>query len=161
MCDNLYCAVTKQESYVKTCTSCGKVKSFDEFQKRYSSHDFLTASCRECLHERDRARYKKEREQRLAKHKEYMATEGGKIASARSSLKWKENNAVKRAAHVILGNAVRNGRVTKAPCFVCGSEKAVAHHPSYDLPLDVVWLCHDHHAQLHVAHRMKLNDSKD
>lgn len=161
MCDNLYCVATKHGHYVKTCTSCGKIKGFDEFQKRYSSRDFLTASCRECLHERDRARYKKEREQRSVKHKEYMATEGGKISHARSSLKWKENNAVKRAAHVILRNAIRNGRVTKEPCFVCGSEETVAHHPSYDLPLDVVWLCQAHHVQLHVAHRMELKDCND
>jgi hypothetical protein len=52
----------------------------------------------------------------------------------------KANNAVT--------NAVRDGRLKKLPCLVCG-EKAVGHHPDYSRPLDVVWLCQAHHKQAH------------
>jgi len=48
-----------------------------------------------------------------------------------------------------LSNAVKNGKVIKQPCFVCGEEKTEGHHPCYSLPLDVVWLCKSHHQQLH------------
>ena len=66
--------------------------------------------------------------------------------------KWKQRNRVKRAAHVILGNAVRSGKIVPQPCWVCG-EKAEAHHPDYDQPLSVVWLCPSHHKQTHALTR--------
>ena len=80
--------------------------------------------------------------------KAYKKTEEGKAAHARAVKAWKEKNALRRAAQVILGNAVRDGRITPLPCFVCG-EKAEAHHPNYDSPLDVVWLCPTHHKETH------------
>jgi hypothetical protein len=46
-------------------------------------------------------------------------------------------------------SALRNGTLTKLPCFICGNEKVEGHHPDYDAPLDVVWLCRSHHMQLH------------
>lgn len=61
---------------------------------------------------------------------------------------WKLKHPKRRAAQVALGNALRDGRVEKFPCMVCG-EKSEAHHPDYDRPLDVVWLCPPHHKQAH------------
>lgn len=61
---------------------------------------------------------------------------------------WKKSNPERRAANVKVGNAVRDGRLRKQPCWVCGA-KAVAHHPDYSRPLDVVWLCQPHHKQTH------------
>jgi len=53
-----------------------------------------------------------------------------------------------------VGRAKREGRLVPQPCMVCGDENVHAHHHNgYDLlnPLDVVWLCPEHH---HAAHRM-------
>lgn len=79
----------------------------------------------------------------------YMQTSEGKASHNKSSQKWREFNALKRAAHVIVGNAIRKGIITKLPCFVCG-RKAEAHHPDYDRPLDVIWLCPKHHKEAHL-----------
>jgi hypothetical protein len=65
---------------------------------------------------------------------------------------WKVQHPKRRAAQVALGNALRDGRVEKFPCMVCG-EKSEAHHPDYDRPLDVVWLCPPHHKQAHALAR--------
>jgi hypothetical protein len=54
----------------------------------------------------------------------------------------------RKAANNAVSNAVRDGRLQRQPCWVCG-EKAVAHHPDYSAPLDVVWLCQAHHKQTH------------
>jgi hypothetical protein len=70
--------------------------------------------------------------------------------------KWRTDYPNRRAANVALGNAIRNGRVKKQPCWVCGG-KAVAHHPDYSRPLDVVWLCQPHHKQ---AHALVANDEQ-
>lgn len=133
---------------MKTCSTCGTEKSKEEFQKRNASVDGLTASCRECLKERDATRYTKEREVRLSRSKAYLGTPEGKAAHRRATEKWREQNKLRRAAHVILGNALKYKTITRQPCWVCG-EKAEAHHPDYGRPLDVVWLCKKHHQEVH------------
>ncbi len=75
----------------------------------------------------------------------------------RTPEKRRAKNAAKRAAHpeqvkagMAVMHALASGRLVKLPCWVCGSEENIeGHHPSYDLPLDVVWLCRTHHKQLH------------
>jgi hypothetical protein len=39
--------------------------------------------------------------------------------------------------------------LSRQPCSICGAERAEAHHPDYSKPLDVVWLCKPHHAEVH------------
>jgi len=133
---------------MKKCSCCEQSKPFSEYQVRKASQDGFTSSCKSCLKSRDAIRYVKEREYRSLRRKEYMSTPEGKAAHSRATTAWKDKNAVRRAAHVILGNAVKNGKIKKQPCWVCG-EKAVAHHPDYDRPLDVVWLCQHHHKKTH------------
>lgn len=101
---------------------------------------------------RDRSRYLKEKDYRAERHKAYMQTEDGKKSHAAACARWKERNKLRRAAHVILGNAVRSGRVQKLPCWICGSEHVEGHHPDYDAPLSVVWLCAVHHKEIHLKH---------
>lgn len=45
--------------------------------------------------------------------------------------------------------AMRTGRLNRQPCERCGSLKAEAHHPDYDKPLDVKWLCRKCHSEEH------------
>lgn len=58
----------------------------------------------------------------------------------------------KHLARKNLQMAVKRGKVIPLPCFMCG-EKAEAHHPDYDRPRDVVWLCSVHHAEVHSERR--------
>ena len=54
------------------------------------------------------------------------------------------------AASQIIHLMTKHGWMTKAPCVKCGStEFPEAHHPSYDRPLDVIWLCRPHHHAIH------------
>lgn len=46
-------------------------------------------------------------------------------------------------------NALRSGRLTKRPCWICGDDRSEAHHPDYSRPLDVEWLCRKHHRAAH------------
>jgi len=45
--------------------------------------------------------------------------------------------------------AIRNGKLKKEPCEVCGSLQVYAHHDDYAKPLEVRWLCRKHHREVH------------
>lgn len=66
----------------------------------------------------------------------------------REYYKKEENNKVRRARNK-LNYAIRKGRVEKENCEVCGSEKVEGHHENYDKPLEVRWLCREHHRVIH------------
>jgi hypothetical protein len=53
---------------------------------------------------------------------------------------------------------VKNGMITKHPCYICGDIEAEAHHIQYDDPENVVWLCHKHHMNLHSQLRTQKDD---
>ena len=147
---------------MKKCTCCGQLLPHDCFQVRKASKDGLTASCKTCLKERDAKRYLREREARIERHKLYVSTDRGRQAHAKAVQRWRANNADRRAAQVILGNAVRDGRVIRWPvCAIPECDKSPeAHHPDYGQPLQVVWLCAAHHKQAHALTRAAGNDAK-
>lgn len=44
---------------------------------------------------------------------------------------------------------LRRGLIQKMPCITCGNENAEKHHPDYDKPLQIVWLCKVCHIKHH------------
>lgn len=65
----------------------------------------------------------------------------------RYGLARKDDKKVK--ARKKLKDAVYAGKVKKFPCVICGDKKVHGHHPDYDYPFYVVWLCRKHHIALH------------
>ena len=69
--------------------------------------------------------------------------------------RWRENNPKADWAHKALQSALNRGLIVRGPCEVCGAvngENGVivdSHHPNYDHPLEVVFLCRAHHKQVH------------
>lgn len=63
----------------------------------------------------------------------------------------------KRSVHIITGNAIRDGRLTKLACEICGNTAVEEHHCDYNEPLEVLWLCPIHHEQWHKANGPGLN----
>lgn len=66
---------------------------------------------------------------------------------------WRKRHPKRYWAHLALNNALRMGIIEREPCEVCGAEKVDGHHPDYNRPLDVRWLCRRHHSQLHAKQR--------
>jgi uncharacterized protein YgiM (DUF1202 family) len=79
----------------------------------------------------------------------YRKTNEWKDSNLRATKKWSSLNSDKVKAHRKVQNSIRRGKLNKGRCEVCGSEKAHAHHEDYSKPLEVIWLCHDHHTKLH------------
>lgn len=44
---------------------------------------------------------------------------------------------------------IRRGVLMRQPCRDCGAEKVQPHHPDYNDPRNVVWLCSRCHRELH------------
>lgn len=75
-----------------------------------------------------------------------------------------ENEKKKRIkARSDLNHAVRDGHVLKLPCRDCNCEVVEAHHPNYDKPFDVIWLCKKCHWEEHrrVYEHPELLESKE
>jgi hypothetical protein len=49
--------------------------------------------------------------------------------------------------------AINKGIIVKQKCSVCGKDKTQAHHTDYSDPLNIVWLCSEHHAEVHSGHK--------
>jgi hypothetical protein len=97
---------------------------------------------------------------RVAAREAYAQTPEGKRRGAAAKRRYTERNPVKRAAVNAVNNAIRDGRLTRQPCEVCGA-KAQAHHDDYSKPLDVRWLCATHHAEWHRNNTPKCPDQSE
>lgn len=95
----------------------------------------------------DRARYLRDKEKRRAAMDAYVRANRAKINAIAKA--WAERNPEKRRAHVILGDAVKAGKIVRQPCEVCGATGRVhGHHDDYSKPLEVRWLCPAHHGEM-------------
>jgi hypothetical protein len=61
----------------------------------------------------------------------------------------------KAAARALTKHGLAAGTITPAPCEICGNPKSEAHHVDYDRPLDVKWLCRQHHMAIHQKMRLQ------
>ena len=47
-------------------------------------------------------------------------------------------------------NYIKQGILIKDTCKVCGTNENVeAHHEDYSKPLEIIWLCRNHHREHH------------
>ena len=60
-----------------------------------------------------------------------------------------QENHKKNLARQTVRNAIRDGKLIKKECEICGDPNSEAHHIDYDKPLDVTWLCRRHHLEQH------------
>lgn len=128
-----------------TCKECVKARSR---KNRLDNIERVTA------YEKSRATDPKRVEARRA----YQQTEVGKAAGTKAKQKYIELNPKKRSVHITTGNAIRDGKLMKGSCEVClTNENIVAHHCDYDKPLDVMWLCAQHHSDWHDKNGEALN----
>lgn len=148
---------------MKSCKKCGEIKPLSEFNANRRMADGHLNTCKICasamvkryrqenlekLRIRDRIRYDtdpkireriKQREQSIPPEQKY----------ARNSVRGKQfrkQHPDKDKAHRTVNNAIRDGKLERQPCEVCGTTFDVeAHHEDYSKPLNVRWLCTQHH----------------
>jgi len=146
---------------MKKCTRCGLNKPVSDFGRHKSGKDGIRSRCKQCEVKANREyRSTAKGRERLM---EYRNQDHVRESARRSYDKWvrtdhgrRTKSAVesrysdKRYARNVVAHALRVGLIDRQPCFICG-EKAQAHHPDYSRPLDVTWLCPEHHKAAHRA----------
>lgn len=102
-------------------------------------------------HYREYDRERANRPDRVEARKAYAQTEQGRQASNRAKKAYAERHPMRRAAHVITSNAIRDGKLVSPQVYEsCGStHKIEAHHDDYTQPLAVRWFCEPCHKEWH------------
>jgi len=79
----------------------------------------------------------------------WLKTEKGKALRGLSYKRYCDKNKHKRLAKDALNNEIKAGRLKRQGCSRCHEPKAEAHHPDYNQPLKVIWLCRKCHVMEH------------
>lgn len=153
---------------MKKCFKCGLAKELSEFYKHPKMGDGHLNKCKKCARQDviknrmdkveyyrayDRYRYETQ-PQRKELLEKIRKTEAHKISHKKASKKYYSVHLKKRKAHIKFGNALRDGKIKKHPCEICGStENIQGHHDDYSKPLEVRWLCVKCHNKLHKRKR--------
>ena len=133
----------------KTCKDCRKK---NVLENRKSKADYYKK------YDNDRANLPHRVKARL----DYAKTDKGKEAGNKAKIKFLKRNPIKRMASIMVGNAVRNGKLIKPDsCEDCGTTpiRLHGHHDDYAYPLVVRWLCPGCHNKWHKINGEGLNGS--
>jgi len=125
------------DGHLGKCKDCCRR---DVTENRAAKADYYKAFDRQRANNADRVRARAD----------YQRTEAGKAAGRRAKRKYDAIYPDRIRANQAVRNAVRNGRLIKTPCSVCGSRYRIhGHHEDYSKLLEVIWLCPKHHKDRH------------
>jgi hypothetical protein len=140
----------------KKCTKCGAEKPLCSYHRSKAGRLGRVAKCKTCVKEYNatperRAAIKASgAANRAATERKYKRSEKGKAIQRKCAKARRKKHPEKMRAKDKVKYAVRIGRLVRQPCEVCGSTTNVhAHHDDYSKPLDVRWLCYEHHMEVH------------
>jgi len=138
------------EGVQKRCFKCGNEKPLTEFYRHPQMADGRLGRCKECTKQAVAARAAspdgRERIREYERIRFQFASR--KAAVVRYQKKRRQQDPQKYKARTAVGNALRDGKLIKGPCEICGDPKSQAHHHDYGKPLDVQWLCFKHHREI-------------
>lgn len=108
-----------------------------------------TKNCKECV--KARVKLRRRDDDAVREYDRVRAKLSKRKAASRAAVvKWRKDNPEGYLAHNMVNNAIRDGKMERQLCEICGAV-AHAHHEDYMKPLDVRWLCPLHHQRLHAS----------
>ena len=133
----------------KICRVCQCLLPISEFYKQETNRDGLNSLCKFCYRERVKRNYRRNKAHYHAYDKQRAKLEHRKKAHIEKNKEYRKKYPEKYYCRAELNNAVRDGKITRQPCVICGEKKTHGHHEDYTKPLDVIWLCQTHHTWIH------------
>jgi hypothetical protein len=138
---------------MKKCFKCGIEKDLSEFYVHKKMGDGHLGKCKECT-KKDATKHRDENIEKIREYDRGRASLPKRRESVARITKYhREKHPDRYKAQTAVHNAIRDGKLFRLPCFVCGALKVEGHHPDYSRPLDVVWLCPIHHKEIHLKHQ--------
>ena len=147
------------------CRKCGTALNIATNWSEHRKHkcDYICDNCLKICKQQHYSKHKKEykvkhrdyyvQNKDSVKHKvkKYQQSVSGKKVLKKCVLKYRKANQNKLNARCQLNRAVVNGVVSRPDiCEVCKQRKKIeAHHPDYNKPLEVVWVCRSCHNELY------------
>lgn len=141
---------------MQDCTKCGVSKDASEFYSGF-------VRCKTCIAEYNKAYrakknankpadWKQKTKDKGAYQRDWLAAHPG--YGTKLKREWWQKNKDRLKVRWAFRDALKDNRLVRQPCFVCGETEVDGHHPDYSAPLSVVWLCKEHHKQLHKEARL-------
>lgn len=140
----------------KPCCACKEIKVLSDFYStvRKTGRIWYSGRCKPCHLAHCKELRDSERGKEISKA--WRASTRGREVMKNRAAKWAAKNKDKYKAGYLLTNAVRDARIERQPCRICGDPKGEGHHFSYDEPLVVDWLCKSCHMDIHYPQRQRL-----
>ncbi len=127
---------------VRDCTKCGVPVVLDA--RRIAGSLYVCVSCKTTASKRWKSA---NRDRHNANQRRWWQENPEK--TQRYLRQWAAGNPEKKRAQGALQHAVRSGRIARGNCCVCLSPRVQGHHEDYTKPLEVMWLCAQHHKDRH------------
>lgn len=133
---------------MKTCFKCHTAKPMNEFYCHPETADGHLGKCKECTRRDVRQNYQDNHDHYLEYEHERAQKPDRRAQWAGQTRKQRATSPEKYKARQLVGNAIRDGRLSRGSCEVCGSIKRLeAHHDDYSKPFAVRWFCFKHHRE--------------
>ena len=129
----------------KTCFNCQRLLPLSDFYKHKQMKDGHLNKCKDCK----RKDSTEHRWNNIEKIREYDRKRGSR-QTPEYLKELRKKHPRKYKAQTMISNAIRDKKLLKEPCEICGTRKRIeAHHDDYAKPLNLRWLCSSHHKQWH------------
>ena len=136
----------------KKCSGCGQEKPTDEF---YAGRGL---KCKECKRAYRKRYYQQNKEMVREYNRVYKQSEEYKATRREGAGDLYRKHIEKYRCRALSHYYLKRGQIKRKPCVFCGSGDAEMHHPDYNNPKLVEWLCRTHH--IIYENKPKDSDSK-
>jgi hypothetical protein len=135
------------------CPTCGRWLTSNLIGRHVAAHDPAVREARRIHKNGHQRSYHQSPAGRMTRRR-WTRSPRGLAGARRREERWRRTEQGRKAhsAHTAVYVALRDGRLVRKPCRICGDPKAFAHHPNgYEgiHRLDVEWLCLTHHMEAH------------
>ena len=128
----------------KTCFKCGRLQLLDNFYKHPTMADGHLGKCKQCT----KIDVTENRTSKIDYYREYDRVRGN-----RQTKEYRDSNRARYSAayraRELVARCIREKKLFRQVCEICGNQNTHAHHDDYAKPLNVRWLCVAHHSRWH------------
>lgn len=135
----------------KVCFKCTLSLPRSDFYRHAKMADGLLGKCKACT-KSDVSIHRYANHEKVKEYDRERTKSQKRLEHLRDNCKkFRFENPEKYKAHSLVSSAIKCGRLSKLPCSICSvtGRGVHAHHDDYSKPLDVIWLCSQHHHNRH------------